>query len=226
MPIQRSHSQGTDFLLNFLTPDRYFYREASCSLLKTARIQFHPINGQMKRLTAIFALTAVALGLFGIACTATSSEQYFTDGLAMHRAGKLREAVVLYSKAIESDNRLVMAYQMRAAAWQKMRQYQKAISDYTMCIDLGEPQFKAVGYYNRGVVKNMSGRYAEAIPDFTQAISIDRKIAAAFFHRGVARLKTGDSVGALEDLIQAAKLGDPDAARWLDTSVPDWRQMK
>ena len=144
----------------------------------------------------------------------------------MHRAGNFSEAVVLYSKAIESDNRHVMAYQMRGAAWQKMRQYQKAISDYTAVIDLGEPQFQAVGYFNRGVVKNMCGRYSEAIPDFTQAISFDRKLAAAFFHRGVARFKTGDSTGTFEDLIQAAKLGDPDAQNWLDTSMPDWRQMK
>ncbi len=144
----------------------------------------------------------------------------------MHRKGNFREAIALYSKAIESDNRQVMAYQMRAAAWQKIRQYQKAISDYSMVINLGESHFQAVGYFNRGVVKNMSGDYAGAIPDFTQAITIDRKIAAAFFHRGVARLKTGDSTGSLADLIQAAKLGDPDAQGWLDASMPDWRQMK
>jgi tetratricopeptide (TPR) repeat protein len=177
----------------------------------------------MKRFSTFFVL-ASAIILLGAPCAAESTESYFDEGLSMHRAGNLKEAVRLYSKAIESDNRYVMAYQMRAAAWQTLHQYQKAISDYSMVIDLGEPYFQAVGYFNRGIVKNMSGHYAEAIPDFTQALAIDRKMAAAFFHRGIARVKTGDSTGTIEDFMQAARLGDPDAERWLDTTTPGWRQ--
>jgi tetratricopeptide (TPR) repeat protein len=144
----------------------------------------------------------------------------------MHRAGNLKEAVRLYSKAIDNDNRFIMAYQMRAAAWQKLHQFERAISDYTMVIDLGEPLFQAVGYYNRGIVKNMSGRYTESIPDFTMALSLDRRMAAAFFHRGIARIKTGDSTGTLEDFMQAARLGDPDAEQWLDRTNPGWKVIK
>jgi tetratricopeptide (TPR) repeat protein len=193
---------------------------------KTARIQFHPIPGPMKRLTTLFVIASAAITLLGAPCAAKSSESYFNEALTVHRAGDLKEAVRLYSKAIDNDNRFVMAYQMRAAAWQKLRQFQRAISDYTMVIDLGEPLFQAVGYYNRGIVKNMSGRYAEAIPDFTMALSIDRRMAAAFFHRGISRIKSGDSTGTHEDFIQAARLGDPDAERWLDRTTPGWRLIK
>jgi tetratricopeptide (TPR) repeat protein len=180
----------------------------------------------MKRLTTLFVIASAAITLLGAPCAAKSSESYFNEALTVHQTGDLKEAVRLYSKAIDNDNRFVMAYQMRAAAWQKLRQFQRAISDYTMVIDLGEPLFQAVGYYNRGIVKNMSGRYAEAIPDFTMALSIDRRMAAAFFHRGIARIKTGDNTGTLEDFMQAARLGDPDAERWLDRTTPGWRVMK
>jgi len=179
----------------------------------------------MKRLTNFFVLSVAAISLVGAPCAAQSTESFFDEALSMHRAGNLKEAVRLYSKAIENDNRFVMAYQMRAAAWQKMQQFQKAIADYSMVIELGEPYFQAVGYFNRGVVKNMSGHYAEAIPDFTQALSIDRKMAAAFYHRGISRIKTGDSIGTHEDFVQAARLGDTDAERWLDRTTPGWKQM-
>lgn len=180
----------------------------------------------MKRLSTLLVFASVSMFLPGVPCAAKSSESYYNEALSMHRTGNLNEAVRLYSLAIESDNRYIMAYQMRAAAWQKLHQFQRAISDYTVVINIGESYFQAVSYFNRGVVKNMSGRYAEAIPDFTRTISIDRKMAASFFHRGIARFKTGDSSGSLEDFIQAARLGDPDAVRLLDSTTPNWRQMK
>ncbi|HBU24394.1 MAG TPA: hypothetical protein DEB17_10480 [Chlorobaculum sp.] len=180
----------------------------------------------MKRFTTFIVLAAAATVLLGGPCAAQSSESYFNEALSMHRAGNLNEAIRLYSKAIDNDNRYVMAYQMRAAIWQKLHQFQRAITDYTMVIELGDPLFQAAGYYNRGVVKNMNGHYAEAISDFTQAINLDQKMAAAYFHRAIARIKTGDSTGAFDDFRQAARRGDPDAERWLDATTPGWKQMK
>ncbi|NTU59251.1 MAG: tetratricopeptide repeat protein [Chlorobiaceae bacterium] len=157
---------------------------------------------------------------------AESANEYFNEGLAIHRTGDFKEAIRLYSKAIDTDNRFVMAYQMRGAAWHKLKQYQKAIADYSMVISVGEPYFQSVGYFNRGIVKNIIGRYSDAIPDFTFALTIDKKMAAAYFHRGLARFKSGDLTGTNEDFIQAAQLGDPDAERWLDSTNPGWRPVK
>jgi tetratricopeptide (TPR) repeat protein len=180
----------------------------------------------MKCLAIFFVLAIAGMTVLVHPCTAESAIDYYDNGLSMHKAGDLKEAVRLYSKAIDNDNRFILAYQMRGAAWQRLRQFQKAIADYSMVISLGEPAFQAVGYYNRGIVKNMSGRYAEAIPDFTFAISIDRKMGSAYFHRGIARIKSGDTTGTSDDFIQAAQLGDPDAEHWLDTINPGWRTIK
>jgi len=180
----------------------------------------------MKRRSMSIALVFAGMVTTMDPAIAESAGSLFDSGFSKHQSGDLKEAVRLYSRAIDSDEKFVMAYQMRAAAWQRLRQFSRAIDDYSMVITIGEPSFRAVGYLNRGIVKNMAGRYSEAIPDFNQAIAIDRFMAPAYFHRGIAKSKTGDANGNLEDFIQAARLGDSDAERWLDRNDPDWRQAR
>ncbi|NTU52827.1 MAG: tetratricopeptide repeat protein [Chlorobiaceae bacterium] len=179
----------------------------------------------MKRLAITLVLAVMALLLPVLRCPAQTANDSFTEALSKHHSGDLREAIRLYSKSIDHDSLHVMAYLMRGAAWHKLRQFENAIADYTKVIDLGDPLFQAVGYFNRGVVRNLSGQYQEAIPDFSLAISLDKKMSAAFFHRGIARVRIGDQTGTFDDLNEAARLGDPDAECWLDTTTPGWRVM-
>jgi tetratricopeptide (TPR) repeat protein len=172
-------------------------------------------------ITAATAFFIVALNI----AKAESANSSFDQGFALHRQGDLSGAIKFYSRAIEHNPVFAMAYQMRGAALQQLKKYPQAISDYSMMIEHGEPYFKAVGYYNRGVVKNISGAFAEAIPDFSQAIALDKKMAGAFFHRGISKSKTGDLTGRLDDFRQAARLGDLNAEAWLNTYQPDWRLL-
>jgi tetratricopeptide (TPR) repeat protein len=178
----------------------------------------------MKHLATTLALVLAGMAASIETCAAETADLFFSAGLSRQQSGEFKEAVRLYTKAIESDGRCIMAFQMRATAWQMLRQYPKAIEDYSMVISLGDPNFQAVAYLNRGIVKNMSGRYLEAIPDFSMALSIDKRMAVAYFHRGIARSKSGDTTGYLADFIQAAQLGDTDAERLLNALSPGWRQ--
>lgn len=180
----------------------------------------------MKRNSAFLVLVMAGMIVAINTSCAEPANEYFNIAYTRHQSGDLKEAVNLYTKAIDANHNFVMAYQMRAAAWQKMRQFQKAINDYSMVIALGEPGFRAVGYFNRGVVKNMNGDYAGAIPDFSQAILLDRKMAAAYFHRGISKSRIGDVNGRNEDFSQAALMGDIDAERWLDRNYPGWKQAR
>jgi tetratricopeptide (TPR) repeat protein len=156
---------------------------------------------------------------------AESANDSFNLGYEKHLMGDVVTAVRLYSKAIENNPSFAMAYQMRGIAQQQLKKYPQAISDYSMVITFGEPLFKSVGYYNRGIVKNMIGDFVGAIPDFSQAIELDKKMAAAFFHRGIAKSKTGDLSGQLSDFREAARLGDSNAERWLKTYAPGWKVL-
>ncbi|MBN1278978.1 MAG: hypothetical protein JW989_04285 [Chlorobiaceae bacterium] len=177
-----------------------------------------------KKSARAISVAILLMLFFGSAALGEQENDYFNRGYERHLQGDLRTAVKEYSRAIDNNPRFAMAYQMRGAAWQGMKQFDKAIRDYSMVILFGESHFQAVGYYNRGIVKNMSGDFIGAIPDFTQAVTLDRKMAAAFFHRGIAKNRTGDSFGRIQDFREAARLGYIKAEEWLNTYYPSWKE--
>jgi tetratricopeptide (TPR) repeat protein len=178
----------------------------------------------MKRILCYLSSIALFIKLTAGIAIAESPSSFFNQGFEKHKTGDLQSAVELYSKAIDNDPAFAMASLMRGITQQQLKKYPEAISDYSQVIMAGESSFKVVGYYNRGIVKNMVGDFASAIPDFSQAIVLDKKMAAAFFHRGIAKSKTGDLDGRLEDFRQAALLGETNAERWLNTYYPGWKQ--
>jgi len=180
----------------------------------------------MKRILYSLSAAASFMLLTLSIAIADSASNSFNLGFEKHKRGDLLSAVQNYSSAIEENPAFAMAYQMRGIAQQQLKKYSEAINDYSMVITTGEPSFKVVGFYNRGVVKNMTGDFAGAIPDFSQAIVLDKKMGAAFFHRGIAKSKTGDLDGRLGDFRQAALLGELNAERWLNNYYPDWKQSK
>jgi tetratricopeptide (TPR) repeat protein len=178
----------------------------------------------MKRMFNISVVTALML-LTASMAWAESANNSFNQGFEKHLRGDLVNAVKLYSKAINDNPAFAMAFQMRGIAQQQLKKYPQAIEDFSMVIQFGDPSFKSIGYYNRGIVKNMTGDFAGAIPDFSQAIELDKKMASAFFHRGIAKSKTGDLAGRMEDFREAARLGESNAETWLNTYYPGWREQ-
>ncbi|WP_292003203.1 hypothetical protein [Chlorobium sp.] len=178
----------------------------------------------MKKSAPVFPIVMLLLSIFTIPAFAGEENDYFDRGYEKHLQGDLKAAIKDYSKAIEKNPGFAMAYQMRGAAWQRMKVFEKAINDFSMVIAFGEPYFQAVGYYNRGIAKNMSGDFFGAIADFSGTIALDRKMAAAYFHRGIAKSRTGDNFGRIEDFREAARLGDVTAEKWLNIYYPSWKQ--
>ncbi|MBM3163777.1 MAG: tetratricopeptide repeat protein [Chlorobi bacterium] len=178
----------------------------------------------MRKSAPVFPIAVLLLLIFMGTVYGAEDNDYFNKGYEKHLQGDLKNAIKDYSKAIEKNPRFAMAYQMRGAAWQRMKAFEKAINDYTMVIAVGEPHFLAVGYYNRGIAKNMSGDFSGAIPDFSAALNLDSKMAAAYFHRGIAKSRTGDDFGRIQDFREAARLGEVNAERWLNTYYPSWRE--
>ncbi len=172
----------------------------------------------------MFSIAIILLIIASTTALAGQENDYFNRGYEKHLQGDLKAAIKDYTSAIEKNPRFTMAYQMRGAVWQRMRVYDKAINDFSMVITFGETHFQAVGYYNRGIVKNMAGDFFGAITDFNEALNIDKKIAAAYFHRGIAKSRTGDSFGRIQDFREAARLGDVNAEKWLNTYYPTWKQ--
>src|SRR5215470_19403299 len=75
----------------------------------------------------------------------------------------------------------------------------------------GITQTSAVDYFNRGVVEKADGDFDGAIADYTRAIELDPKYAAAYSDRGNAKQAKGDLDGAIADCDHAIELDSKDA---------------
>jgi Flp pilus assembly protein TadD len=71
-----------------------------------------------------------------------------------------------------------------------------------------EKPAKAWMHFNRGLALKILGRLKEAERDYTRAIALDGRKAAAYTNRGNVRLLLNDMAGALADYRKAIRL-DP-----------------
>ncbi len=66
-----------------------------------------------------------------------------------------------------------LAYYNRAAAHIELKDYQKAIADYTKAIEINPND--ALAYYNRGLARVLLGNKQKAITDLHKAVSLFQK---------------------------------------------------
>jgi tetratricopeptide (TPR) repeat protein len=99
---------------------------------------------------------------------------------------------------------LAISYNNRGSAMGNMRDYDRAIADYSEAIRLN-PNY-ALAYKNRGNAWHFKRDYDRAVADYNQAIRIDPNYALAYHSRGLARQATGDKAGGEADIAMARKL--------------------
>jgi tetratricopeptide (TPR) repeat protein len=104
------------------------------------------------------------------------------------------------------------AYYCRANAYAKLRQYDKAIADYSQALQLDPTH--AAALCGRGCAYNNSGQPAIALDDESRAIDLDPKSVQAWCNRGIAFNKLGQPNRALADLSRAIDLDPKFAPAW------------
>ena len=101
-------------------------------------------------------------------------------------------------------------YLIQANRFYQRGDYSEAIHSYDECIDLN-PSVGAP-YFFRGNAKSASGQYADAIQDYTQAISrkdhllVGSDLHMVYFNRGNTRSELSDFEGALSDYGESIRL--------------------
>lgn len=99
-------------------------------------------------------------------------ENYNNDGLEQYNLGEYEEAIVLYNKAIDLEDKgiedIEVCYYNRGRAYFKLGNYQKAIGDYTIAIEIS-PQSKY--YSDRAVAYEKIGETEKAALDNLRAIT-------------------------------------------------------
>lgn len=100
------------------------------------------------------------------------SETYNNEGLELYDLGKYEEAIELYDKAINLENKgirdIEICYYNRGRAYFKLENYEKAIGDYTKAIEISP---KSKYYSDRAVAYERLGEYEKAALDNMRALT-------------------------------------------------------
>ncbi len=108
------------------------------------------------------------------------------------------------SLAQNLDPNDAQAYVKRGYAYYELKEYQKAIADFTQAINIA-PNVASI-YGLRGIVYSELEEYQKAIADFDKAINLDSTFATSYLMRGLAYGLQREFQKALVDAEQAAKL--------------------
>jgi len=98
------------------------------------------------------------------------AEEHFSSGVELQEQGRIEQAIVEYTKAIELDPDLVEAYNNRAGAYLEKGQHDQAIVDCNKVVEL-DPDL-VMTYLMRGIAYTEQGKPAEAISDLELCIAL------------------------------------------------------
>lgn len=135
-----------------------------------------------------------------------------TFAWAYVRQADIRIALGNYDKAIEDYTRVTelvdqsnipRIYQERANLWAKLKNWERAIADYSVAI-----KHLKLGtlYLNRGKVYYELKSYDKAISDFTVYINDKPNDAEAYQYRGFSKYQLNDFDGAIADLSKSISI--------------------
>jgi tetratricopeptide (TPR) repeat protein len=134
----------------------------------------------------------------------------------LYEENKYAECINLLNRAIELKPDYAWAYIIRGRAYVALKEYQRAIEDYTWVIL--KLKIAAV-YSNRGVAYHALKEYQQAIEDFTRAIKLDPKIAVAYTNRGRAYYYLEEYQQAIEDFTRAIKIDPKNATAYFNRGL-------
>ena len=172
-------------------------------------------------------VTMACLHLSVAAAWGKSARDFYERGIESSIAQK---RIYYFSKAIQLNPGLVDAYEKRAIHYYFQNQFDKAIRDYTMAIELkpeeakayvmrglaylkkghGQGLFAEIGRLTRRLQKVATTKHAEcvekAIMDFSRVIELNPQLASAYAHRAEAYLVRGMIDEAIRDSTTAIDL--------------------
>lgn len=127
-------------------------------------------------LCGVLLLTACA-GALAAGNTEKPYQKFYREGVAANKAGKLDEAITLYSKALATKKDSADLYFVRGRAYKQRDRYDLAISDFSKAIELN-PRY-AEAYNHRGIIFVGKGDRKRATADFNSACALGQKDSCA-----------------------------------------------
>jgi tetratricopeptide (TPR) repeat protein/serine/threonine protein kinase len=139
---------------------------------------------------------------------------YYCLANALRKLGQDKEALPIYSRAIDLDPTHVFAWNNGGALYRDMGQRDKAVADYSKAIDLDPKHVTA--WYGRGTAYQGLNQPEKAVADFSRVIKLDKTNAKAWCDRGNAYRDLGQPQQAVADCSRAIQLDDNFAPFWFN----------
>ncbi|GHV89343.1 hypothetical protein AGMMS50267_17030 [Spirochaetia bacterium] len=131
---------------------------------------------------------------------------YIENGNYYYNNGNFQEAIDAYSKAIESDPCYGVSYLNRGLAYEKQKDYSKAIIDFTHIFSLKDSYLYAEAYVYRARVLYKIKEYDKAISDCKSAIKIDPSFEESFIILGTIYQEIGKDKESIQCFSKAILL--------------------
>ena len=128
----------------------------------------------------------------------------FYSGLTQHYKGEYDKAIESYSRSIDLNSGVSVAYSNRGISYMEKGDYAPAIEDHSRAIELNPGNARS--YYDRGLAYDKSGDHIAAIQDYTIAIELDLGYADAYNNRALAYMHLGEFGRAIQDCDRVIEL--------------------
>jgi tetratricopeptide (TPR) repeat protein len=153
-----------------------------------------------------------------------NANDWYKEGTISAKAGKYRDAISYYDKAIDADLKFVNAYAARAWAYNRILDFQSASQDFSRALDLrsNSPNIllDRAAMYITG-----TNEFNKAQADIDQAIKLKPDNARAYQIRAIMYLNTNKLLTALDDCNKALEL-NPNFYDTYATRANVYREMK
>jgi lipoprotein NlpI len=139
---------------------------------------------RLRKLGIVVGFLMSANAVFIQGAWAGAAEDAYDEGVRLVQAGRQREAIPSFDKAIRLNASFAAAYNGRGIALHEIGQHEQAIKNYGEAIRLNERFAEA--YYNRGNAYSDLGQYDRAVNDYSQAIRLNADYSGAYYNRAIA----------------------------------------
>lgn len=140
--------------------------------------------GRLRQCGIILTLTVAATALWAVVAVWPAQAQQINvdlqEALEYHRAGRLKDAVEIYTEVLEKNPSVVEALNWRAMANIDLGELDAALTDLNKAIQLS-PGY-ADAYNNRGEVYRQKQMYRQALDDYRRATQIEKNFPEAHYN--------------------------------------------
>ncbi|MCK9612374.1 MAG: tetratricopeptide repeat protein [Bacteroidales bacterium] len=136
-------------------------------------------------------------------------EKYLLNGVEKANDGNFESALADFNVALLYITTDPQAYYNKGLAYYYLKQYDMAIENYNVAVELDSNYEEAYG--QRGIVKSLSGDPEGAKTDFRKAILIKPEKGLNYYNYGIALLVNDEIDEGCQQMIIALKLGYSDA---------------